>query len=212
MDIYDDLKKAVTEFDGELAKRFAKKIIEDNLDLLKAVDVMTAAIRKIGEEFRNGDLYLPDLIGASSALLKAMPLIEEELLKEGKQIKNLGTVVIGTVYGDIHSIGKTMVATLMTAAGFIVHDLGVNLKPVEFIDALKKYNADVLAMSALMTTTAPEQKKVIDELKKEGLRNEVKVIVGGAAITQEFAEDIGADGYDPTSPGAVDLVKKILKM
>jgi len=122
----------------------------------------------------------------------------------------LGTVIAGTVFGDIHSIGKTMVCTLLTAEGFEVHDLGVNIKAEEFLEATKKYNADILAMSALMTMTASEQKKVIEYLKKEGLRDKIKIMVGGGAITEEFAKDVGADGYDPTAPGAVKLARRLI--
>jgi methylmalonyl-CoA mutase cobalamin-binding domain/chain len=119
--------------------------------------------------------------------------------------------VIGTVYGDIHDIGKNMVATFLLAEGFKVYDLGVDVNAEEFIKAIKKYNADILAMSALMTTTASEQKKVIEMLKKENLREKVKVIVGGAAITEEFAREIGADGYAPTAIQAAKLAKNLLE-
>jgi methanogenic corrinoid protein MtbC1 len=140
----------------------------------------------------------------------AMPLIEAELRKTGAKRESLGTVVVGTVFGDIHSIGKAMVCTLLTAGGFEVHDLGVNIKAEEFIEAIDEYKADVLAMSALLTMTAAEQRKVIDTLKERGIREKVKVMVGGGAITADFAESIGADGYDPTAPGAVGLAKRLL--
>jgi 5-methyltetrahydrofolate--homocysteine methyltransferase len=130
--------------------------------------------------------------------------------KRGAHRESLGIVVAGTVFGDIHSIGKTMVTTLLTAAGYEVEDLGVNVKAEAFVEAIKKHGANLLAMSALMTTTMTEQEKVIDVLKKEGIREKVKVMVGGAAVTDEFAEEIGADGYDPTAPGAVALANKLL--
>jgi len=209
-EIFSDLEKAVISYDAETSEKLVKEIVEKKLDLLKAIDAMTSAVRNIGERFGKGELFLPDLVGASTAMLRAMPILERELKKKGGIRKSLGTVVVGTVYGDIHSIGKSMVATLLVAAGFVVHDLGMNIKPEEFIKAIEKYNADILAMSALMTTTAPEQKKVIDEMKRIGLRKKVKVIVGGAAITEEFADSIGADGYDPTAPGAVGLVKALM--
>jgi 5-methyltetrahydrofolate--homocysteine methyltransferase len=140
----------------------------------------------------------------------ASPVLEEEMKRKGVQKESLGTVVAGTVFGDIHSIGKTMVTTLLTAAGFHVEDLGVNVKAEAFIEAIQKHGADLLAMSALMTTTMAEQEKVIEALKREGIRERVKVMVGGAAVTDEFAEDIGADGFEPTAPGAVELAKKLL--
>ena len=166
---------------------------------------MTEAIKQVDDGFGRGELWLPDLIGAADAMSSATPIIEEEIKRIGGRRESLGTVVIGTVYGNIHTIGKTMVATLLTAEGFVVNDLGVNVTAEEFMEGVKKYKPDILAMSAFLTTTAPEQKKVIKPLKKEGLRNKVKTMVGGEAITQEFADSLEADGYDPTAPEAVEL-------
>ena len=140
----------------------------------------------------------------------ALVILEGELKRIGAKRENLGIVVVGTVLGDIHDIGKSMVSTLLTAGGFEVHDLGVNRKADEFIKAIEHYKADILAMSALLTTTAPEQRKVIENLKKMGIRDKVKVMVGGGAITNEFAKSIGADGYDPSAPGAVGLARRLI--
>jgi len=171
---------------------------------------MTAAIKQVGDGFGKGELWLPDLVGAADAMTSATPIIEEEIKRRGITRESLGTIVIGTVYGDIHTIGKTMVATLLIAGGFVVNDLGINVTSERFVEGIKKYKADILAMSALMTMTAPEQRKVIEILKKEELRDKVKIMVGGGAITQEFANSIGADGYDPTAPGAVKLARKLI--
>ena len=130
-----------------------------------------------------------------------MPIINKEIMRRGMEMKGLGTVVIGTAYGDVHDIGKTMVGTLLTADGFSVHDLGINITAEEFVKAVKEYKANILAMSALLSMSAPEQLKVIESLKKDGLRDGVKVMIGGGAITGEFAEEIGADGYEATAPG-----------
>lgn len=127
-----------------------------------------------------------------------------------KKRESLGLVVIGTVFGDIHNIGKNMVSTLLLAGGFEVVDIGIDVKAESFISAVKEYNPNILAMSALMTMTAPEQGKVIKALIDEGIRGKVKVIVGGGAITQDFAEKIGADGYAPTAPGAIGLAKTLI--
>ena len=140
----------------------------------------------------------------------AVPIIEEELKRTGAKRVLPGTVVAGTVFGDIHSIGKTMVCALLTADGFDVIDLGINVKADQFVEAVKKHRPDILAMSALLTVFASEQKKVIETLKKEGIRDEVKIMVGGGAISQEFADRIGADGYDPTAPGAVKLARNLI--
>jgi methylmalonyl-CoA mutase cobalamin-binding domain/chain len=172
------------------------------------LDVLTGTIRSVGDRFGRGECWLPDLVGAAEALSAATTIVEAEIQKRGGEGRTSATVVIGTVYGDIHNIGKNMVATLLRASGFQVHDVGVNVKAERFVEAIRSTNADVLALSALLTTTAPEQKKVIQALKNEGIRERVKVMVGGAALTREFAESIGADGYEPTAIGAVVLAKQ----
>ncbi|MFC1931088.1 corrinoid protein [Chloroflexota bacterium] len=209
-DILGNLKRAIFEYDSEAATMWAQKAVEERIEPFEAIDAMKSAIREIGDAFGKGELFLPDLVGAAETLSAAMPIIENEILKSAAKYKSLGKVVIGTVHGDIHTIGKTMVATLLTAEGFTVYDLGVNVTAEEFIDAIKKHKPDILAMSALLTTTAQEQKKVISVLKEEGLRGEVKVMVGGGAIDKEFADSIGADGYEATAPGAAKLARKFI--
>lgn len=209
-EILGDLKKAIMSFDKEKAKSLAKEIIDRKIDPLEALNSITEAMRKIGDGYNKGELWLPDLVGAADVMQDIMPIIEKEIERKGAKREALGTVVIGTVYGDIHNIGKTMVATLLQAEGFIIHDLGVNVKAEAFIEAIEKYKADILAMSALLTTTAPEQEKIVKNLKKKKLRSKVKIIVGGAPITKEFANSIGADGYDPTAPGAVKLARSLM--
>ena len=147
---------------------------------------------------------------AAEAMKSAMPILEEEIKRRGVMRESLGTVVIGTVFGDIHDIGKTMVATVLMAEGFSVHDLGINITTEQFLGAVKEYRPNILAMSSLLTTSALEQKKVIEILGKEGLRDKVKVMVGGGAITEEFAKKIGADGYEATAPGAAKLAKRLI--
>ena len=136
---------------------------------------------------------------------------EEEIKNSGQKIKSLGIVVLGTVLGDVHSIGKQMVGTMLQAEGFTVHDIGIDVSAEKFINAIKIYDADILAMSALLTTTAFEQKKVMSTLVKEGLREKIKIMVGGGAVTEDFAKSIGADGYDPTAPGAAKLARKLIE-
>lgn len=210
LEIIENLKKAVLEYDREGAASLARKAVQEKIDPVKAIEAMTVAIREIGDGFGKGDLFLPDLVGGADAMSAAMPIIEEELKRVGASHESLGKVVIGTVYGDIHNIGKNMVATLMTAEGFSIHDVGINVTAEQFIEAIREYKADILVMSALLTTTAQEQRKVIETLKKEGLRDKVKIMVGGGAITQQFADNIGADGYDPTAPGAARLARRLV--
>jgi methanogenic corrinoid protein MtbC1 len=209
-EVLENLRKAITAYDRQGAADWARKAVQEKIDPIKALDTMTVAIRQIGDAFGKGELWLPDLVGAAAAMTSATPIIEEEIKRVGATRKSLGTVVIGTVYGDIHTIGKTMVATLLTAGGFTVNDLGINVTAQSFLEGINEYRADILAMSALMTTTAPEQRKVIETLKKEGIRDMVRIMVGGGAITQEFADSIGADGYDPTAPGAVELARRLV--
>lgn len=206
----ENLKRAVIECDAEAAASWARKAVEAKIDPIKAADALTEAIRQVGDRFGRGELWLPDLVGAADAMQAAMPILEEELKRIDAKRETLGIVVAGTVFGDIHSIGKSMVCTLLTAGGFEVHDLGVNIKAEEFLEAVEKYQAGILAMSALLTTTAVEQRKVIDALRAKGIREKVKVMVGGGAITAEFAKSIGADGYDPTAPGAVELARRLV--
>ena len=210
IEVLDNLKKAIIEYDSQGAASWAKIVVKEGIDPTMALDAMTVAIRQIGDGFSRGELWLPDLVGAADAMSAATPIIEEEIKRVGAKRESLGTVVIGTVYGDIHTIGKTMVATLLQAGGFIVNDLGINVTTEGFLEGINKYKADILAMSSLMTTTASEQRKVIEILKKEGIRDRVRVMVGGGAITQEFADSIGADGYDPTAPGAVKLARRLI--
>ena len=209
-EVLENLKKAIVECDSEEAVNLARRAIQEKIDPIKILAAMTAAIRQVGDGFGKGELWLPDLVGAADAMTSATPIIEKEIKRRGITRESSGTVVIGTVYGDIHTIGKTMVATLLTAGGFVVNDLGINVTSERFVEGIKKYKADILAMSALMTMTSPEQRKVIETLKKEGLRDKVKIIVGGGAITQEFADNIGADGYAPTAPGAVNLARRLI--
>jgi corrinoid protein of di/trimethylamine methyltransferase len=210
LEVIEGLKRAVIEYDAEGAAGWARKAVAEGVAPLKAMEALTEAIRQVGDRFGKGELWLPDLVGAADAMQAAMPVIEEELKKTGAKRESLGIVVVGTVFGDIHDIGKAMVCTLLTAGGFEVHDLGVNVRAEEFLEAIDKFKADVLAMSALLTMTASEQKKVIEALKAKGARGRVKVMVGGGALTQEFADEIGADGYDPIAPGAVTLARRLL--
>lgn len=210
-ELLENLKKAIIEYDSEGAASWAKKAVGEKVTPIKALNVLTKAIRQVGDGFGRAELWLPDLVGAADAMQAAMPILEEELKRTGMKREVLGIVVAGTVFGDIHSIGKSMVCTLLTAGGFKVYDLGVNIKAEEFLEAIDKYQADILAMSALLTMTAAEQRKVIDTLKKRGIREKVKIIVGGGAITADFAESIGADGYDPTASGAVELAKSLVR-
>lgn len=209
--ILQDLEKAILNYDIDRAEELARKAVSEKIDLMETVTAMTRAIKQIGDAFGRGDCWLPELVGGGAALQKAMNILEEEFKKQGKKRESLGRVVIGTVLGDIHDIGKNLVGSLLTANGFEVIDLDVNVSADRFLSAIREYDPDILAMSALMTTTSTEMGKVIKNLESSGLRDKVKIMVGGAAITQRFAEEIGADGTSPTAPGAVGLAEKLMK-
>lgn len=206
----DELKRALLEYDAARARVKAQQAVDECIDPLLAAEVLTAGIREIGDGYARGELFLPDLVGAAGAMQGAMAILEKEIRRIGQERESVGSVVIGTVYGDIHSIGKNMVSVLLTAEGFVVTDLGVNIAAEQFVDAVRRCRPDILAMSALLTTTAPEQGRIVASLEREGLRDGVKIMVGGGAITQEFAQSIGADGYAASAPEAANLAKRLM--
>lgn len=157
--ILEELGRTVTEFDIDGAEETAKKAIEAGIDPIKAMDSLIAAIRQIGDAFSRGETFLPELVGAAASLQRAMPIIEAEILRKGTVRESLGQVVIGSVAGDLHNIGKSMVSSLMTAEGLSVHDLGIDVSTENFVKAVRDLKPNILAMSALLTTTAPEGKK-----------------------------------------------------
>lgn len=205
--VLESLKRAILEYDEEQAETLARSAIEQGIEPLVALEALTDAIREVGDGFEREELWLPDLVGAASAMKRAAPVIEEEIARRGQVRQSTGKVVIGTVFGDIHDIGKNMVVTLLMASGFEVHDIGVNAPAEDFVAAVKEHRPDILALSALMTVTCQEQLRIIRGLEQEGLREGVKVMVGGAAISDDFAQHIGADGYEASAPAAVVLAK-----
>lgn len=205
-----ELKEAISGYNAHGAAGSAAKAIEERIDPLNVAEAAIDAIKQVGDSYGRGEAFLPELVGAANAMKAAMTVIEKELERVGLKRQHLGTVIIGTVSGDIHNIGKDMVATLAAAEGFQVIDLGVDVKSEVFMEAIRKNEPHILAMSALLTTTAREQERVIKMLQDEGLRERVKVVVGGAPITADFAQSIGADGYEPTAPRGIKLFKKLL--
>jgi corrinoid protein of di/trimethylamine methyltransferase len=164
----------------------------------------------VGDKFQTGEYFLPHLIIAASGMQSAMELLQPELQAREQKVETLGTVVIGTVKGDIHEIGKSLVATMMSANGFEVHDLGVDVETETFVDKVKETNAQILGLSALLTTTMTVQREVIEALEEAGIRDQVKVILGGAPVSQEWADSIGADGYAEDAVGAIALGKELV--
>lgn len=210
-EIFENLRKSILTYNSQLALTSSRKAVEKGIDPIRLLDAMTAAIREVEDGFGRGELWLPDMLAAVEVMQSALPIIEEEIKRKGVRREAFGVAIVGTVLGDIHSIGKTMVAAFLAAEGFEVHDLGVDIKAEQFIEAVKSYRADVLCLSALLTITAPQQKTVVELLEKEHLRPPTRVLIGGGAITAEFAESVGADGYEPTAPAGARLARRLIE-
>jgi 5-methyltetrahydrofolate--homocysteine methyltransferase len=210
-ELLSKLKRAVIDGDTETVAKMCNDVIKAGIDPLEAIEkALVAAIRELGDKWIRGEAFIADLVAAADAMKVGLAILKEDLIKKGKTMKYVGRAVIGTVEGDIHDIGKTIVATLWETAGFEVIDLGVDVSPQKFVEAIKQYNPDIVGMSALMTTTMIKQKETIEAIKAAGLRDKVKIVVGGAPTTEEWAREIGADGWAPDAISAVELVKKLL--
>jgi len=207
METLAGLAQAINDYDPAAAEKYAREAVAAGINPVEAFAAMTAAIKAIGDDFEAGTRWLPDLIGAAGAMQAAAPVLEVAIKSSGGKKAALGTVVAGTVQGDIHSIGIEIVCTLLVAAGFDVHYLGIDIPAEKFVAAVRETNADIVALSALLTVTSAEDKKVMQLLADAGLREQVKVMVGGGAVNADFAAKIGADGYEPAAPGAVELAR-----
>ncbi len=209
-EMYKRLAQAVIEGEPEDAEALAKEALEQGLDPLACItEGLTAGIQQVGKLFASGEYFLPDLIIGADAMKVALDVLEP-MLAGDQQRDVVGRIVLGTVEGDLHEIGKTLVGTMLTANGFLVTDIGVDKKPEEFIAAIKETDADIVGASALLTTTMLQQKKLIDMLEEGGLREKVKVMVGGAPVTESFATEIGADGYAEDAISSVDLAFRLI--
>jgi corrinoid protein of di/trimethylamine methyltransferase len=191
--------------------RIGRRGLQAGIDPLEAIDQgFKPGMDVGGDGFVKGELFIPDLMMSGEAMKAAIAALEPELMKRKQQRQVLGKVVIGTVQGDIHEIGKTLVATMLSANGFEVYDLGVDVSAQQFVGKVREVNADVLGLSALLTTTILNQETVILTLKEAGLRHQVQVIIGGVPASPEWAEEIGADGYAENATEAVEVVKRLV--
>jgi corrinoid protein of di/trimethylamine methyltransferase len=208
---FQAMRQSIVDGDALAAEAAAKAAIEAGIPPLTAIDEgFMPGMQEVGAGFAAGDLFLPDMMLAARAMQRALGVLEPELKKAAIERTVAGRVVIGTVAGDIHEIGKNLVGMLLSTSGFEVHDLGVNVAPERFVEAVREHNADIVGLSALLTTTMTGQRTVIEALEAAGLRPPVKVMVGGAPVTGQWATDIGADGYSEDAMGAVELAKRLV--
>lgn len=211
MELEKIIESAVLSFDPDKLDEAVEKSLKMGYSALDIINALTSALKVVGDKFEKGEIFLVQLIVAGEASKSVTSKYLEPLIKEtGGRRETLGRVLIGTVAGDIHEIGKNIVASMLTAAGFEVIDLGTDVPVEKFVEAVKKYEPDILGLSALLTTTMHVQKEVIEALKKADLRKKVKVIVGGSPVTKDWAEEIGADGYAENAVEAVKLAKKLV--
>jgi 5-methyltetrahydrofolate--homocysteine methyltransferase len=203
----NQLYEAILSGDAKLSHAITQQALAEGIDPLKLInEYMVPAMDEVGRRFECSEFFVPELLISARAMKAALELIRPLLTARGDQ--PIGRVAIGTVKGDLHDIGKNLVASLLEGGGFEVIDLGVNVTPETFIATIKERNANIIAMSALLTTTMTAMKTTIDALKQAGVREQVKVLIGGAPITQKFADEIGADGYSENAVGAVALAKR----
>jgi corrinoid protein of di/trimethylamine methyltransferase len=210
-ELFQKMAQSVLDGDTEVAQSLALESIQAGIDPLDAITKgFVTGVNKVGENFACGEAFLPELVMAGEAMKAAVAALEPEMQKRGVQRTMLGKVVLATVEGDIHEIGKSLVGTMLSASGFLVFDLGVDVPASRIIDKVKEVDADLVGLSALLTTTMVKQKDVIEELDKLGLREKVKVMVGGAPVTRDWVQKIEADGYSEDAIGAVGLAKQLL--
>jgi corrinoid protein of di/trimethylamine methyltransferase len=210
-ELFKEMTDSIIEGDAERSAALAQRAVSEGMDPILAISSgFVPGVNHIGEQFACGNAFLPELVMSGEAMKAAVAVLEPEMIKRGTQRQVLGTVVLATVEGDIHEIGKTLVGTMLSAAGFKVYDLGVDVSPDVIIGKALEVNADIIAMSALLTTTMVRQRQVTDDLQKEGLRSRFKIMVGGAPVTRDWVKSIDADGYSEDAIGAVAVAKQLM--
>jgi len=213
--MFQELAEAVINGDEETAKKVSGEIVKSGADRLEVVEkYLSPAMKRVGEKFEKGEYFLTNLMLSAEAMKSATGILTADMDKEARgrlKSEKKGVVVVGTVAGDIHDIGKNILSLLLQANGFEVHDLGKDVSSMNFVEKAQEVNAGMIALSSLMTTTRPAQKDVIDLLKAMGLRNKYVVMVGGAPTTSDWAEEIGADGWAETAEEAVRVAEKSMK-
>lgn len=206
---YEELSQGVIAGNETRVKELVTSFIDQGVDLLEIINRgLISGMSVVGTRFKNGEMFVPEVLMSARAMNKGLELVKPLLADE--DLPSAGKVVLGTVKGDLHDIGKNLVGMMMESGGLTVVNLGVDVAPEKFVDAVKKHKPNIVAMSALLTTTMLHMKDTIEVLKEEGLRDQVKVIVGGAPVSSDFAGEIGADGYAPDAASATELCKRLI--
>ncbi|MEM2958198.1 MAG: corrinoid protein [Candidatus Jordarchaeaceae archaeon] len=208
-EIFEKLKNAVIDYDDEEAIETATKIVEQKMDIISAIEALGEGMLEIARKYENSEIFLPDLLLSSDTMYAALRVLEPHVKIVETDVKK--KIVIGTIEGDVHDIGKNILKTMLTATGFKVVDLGRDVPVEKFVSEVEKQGADAVAMSTLMTTTMKNMEKVANLLYEKGLAPKVKIAVGGAPVSGEFADDIGAHIYATNAMEAVELFKKMLR-
>jgi 5-methyltetrahydrofolate--homocysteine methyltransferase len=203
------LRDAIISGDDKLALEITQQALKEEVNPVELINEwMIPAMDEVGRRFEAQELFFPEMLIAARAMKRALEPIRPLLSASG--VKPTARVVIGTVQGDLHDIGKTMVGQMLEGAGFEVHDIGIDVPADKFIEAVKTHDAQILALSALLTTTMPEMQKILELADQSGIRNSIKIIIGGAPITQDFADKIGADGYGENAASAVTVARALV--
>jgi 5-methyltetrahydrofolate--homocysteine methyltransferase len=209
MDLIKDISESLESGDAERVAELTKQALREGLAAAQVLNQgLIPGMNRVGEKFKTHEIFLPDVLLAAKAMYAGLDLLKPLLVRDGIPVR--GRVVIGSIRGDLHDIGKNLVAIMLKGAGFEIVDLGNDVAPEKFVAQAEKEKAQVIGMSALLTTTMPGMKKVVDLLKEKGLRGRVKVIIGGAPVTEEFRREIGADAYGYDAANAVDKVKQLI--
>jgi corrinoid protein of di/trimethylamine methyltransferase len=207
MDILEKVDQAVTEGNWHDSPDLTQVALDAGHEAHVILETLVNAMDTVGEEWRVGNMFIPEVLVSAKAMHDGMDVLRPFLSAADAALR--GTVVIGTVQGDLHDIGKSLVAMMLEGGGFAVHDLGVDISPAAFVEAVKKYEPHVVGMSALLTTTLPYMRDTIRSLEEAGVRDSVKVLIGGAPVTPEFVDSIGADGYAPDGATAVAKAREL---
>lgn len=208
-DIYDMIFDSILDGDSAVAKAGTEQAIQAGLDPTTILNEgMIAAMKEVGKLFEEGEYFVPEMLVAARAMQGGLAVLKPYLVD--LDVKPAGKVALGTVQGDLHDIGKNLVAMMLEGAGFVIHDLGTDVPPDKFVAAIHDHGVDIVALSALLTTTMPSMMATIDAIDAAGLRDKVKIVIGGAPVTQEYADQIGADGFAPDASSAVTLTEALL--